>query len=520
VFLALPFAAALQVVELNMDTQREHGLFLNDLLYLMAVVAACSLVLLVMSLVAARRNTPIYRPLLLPAVACLLIGVVLHLEEAAPWAAGFIPLSALSALLVGAGVSLLALAWAYAYHTLEFNAALINAAFALGLASIILVLLAQVRQFINPYLVTVALAALASLPLEWFLVRDAGSSAPSDSEDRAEYLLVREAPQGEEASATCPSPVMASTELSAAGATSGMAKGTTGSTAQEAASRTTGDTTNGMAGGLHGFTEFIGLYWRPFCGFTLCWILIACTWGTTLNATAIGTLEVQPAFKFLGMLVAAVALIVLQMVGADRRDFSRIMLRLLPVVSAALILLSWFMGLIGPAFFPSAQLVLGIAVSILCIQIWTTLCAAGGSNADLRVRFGICGAITFVTMLLFIGVGALLGDYTEFVSPILALGYLVVVNLNLGRSQSTDASEQEPTRLDMEQRLAKLNAQYKLSSREQEVLGYLANGHSASYVAEALCISRNSVKTHTRHVYEKLGIHKRDDLISLVNRHE
>lgn len=55
-----------------------------------------------------------------------------------------------------------------------------------------------------------------------------------------------------------------------------------------------------------------------------------------------------------------------------------------------------------------------------------------------------------------------------------------------------------------------------LTPSERDVLELLARGRSARYVADELGVSFNTVRTHIRHVYEKLGIHSRQDLIDLV----
>lgn len=41
-------------------------------------------------------------------------------------------------------------------------------------------------------------------------------------------------------------------------------------------------------------------------------------------------------------------------------------------------------------------------------------------------------------------------------------------------------------------------------------------GYSAKRIAEIDCVSLNTVQTHTRNVYRKLGVHSRQDLIDLV----
>lgn len=55
-----------------------------------------------------------------------------------------------------------------------------------------------------------------------------------------------------------------------------------------------------------------------------------------------------------------------------------------------------------------------------------------------------------------------------------------------------------------------------LSDRERDVLNLLASGLSTREIADSLFVSTNTVKTHTRHIYEKLGAHNRTHAIALA----
>lgn len=59
-------------------------------------------------------------------------------------------------------------------------------------------------------------------------------------------------------------------------------------------------------------------------------------------------------------------------------------------------------------------------------------------------------------------------------------------------------------------------ADFRLTARERDVLGYLAQGHSAAYASEMLFISPNTSRTHAHHIYGKLEITSRDELLRLV----
>ena len=54
-----------------------------------------------------------------------------------------------------------------------------------------------------------------------------------------------------------------------------------------------------------------------------------------------------------------------------------------------------------------------------------------------------------------------------------------------------------------------------LSGREAEILGYLARGRSQPYIRDELVLSKNTVATHVKHIYQKLDVHSRQELLDL-----
>lgn len=54
-----------------------------------------------------------------------------------------------------------------------------------------------------------------------------------------------------------------------------------------------------------------------------------------------------------------------------------------------------------------------------------------------------------------------------------------------------------------------------ISSREKEVIQLLLQGYSNARVAETLFISNNTVKTHARNIFRKLGVASRYELLTL-----
>lgn len=62
-----------------------------------------------------------------------------------------------------------------------------------------------------------------------------------------------------------------------------------------------------------------------------------------------------------------------------------------------------------------------------------------------------------------------------------------------------------------------IGRKYALSQREIEVMALVARGHTISSIATELFISDNTVKTHLRRLYQKLDIHKKQELFALIN---
>ncbi len=58
-----------------------------------------------------------------------------------------------------------------------------------------------------------------------------------------------------------------------------------------------------------------------------------------------------------------------------------------------------------------------------------------------------------------------------------------------------------------------------LTDTEVEIARRAAEGLSNAELADAMFVSVNTIKTHIRHVYEKLDVHSRVELAQVVDRH-
>ena len=61
-----------------------------------------------------------------------------------------------------------------------------------------------------------------------------------------------------------------------------------------------------------------------------------------------------------------------------------------------------------------------------------------------------------------------------------------------------------------------LSAEHGLTPREKEILSLIAQGEEAPAIEGELFLSHNTLKTHLRHIYAKLGVHTRAEALELL----
>lgn len=88
-----------------------------------------------------------------------------------------------------------------------------------------------------------------------------------------------------------------------------------------------------------------------------------------------------------------------------------------------------------------------------------------------------------------------------------------------GFSSYAKAGEGERAHIDYSEidgRCIALGEREGLTKREIEIVQLVAKGRSRGYIASSLVISENTVKGHLRNAYGKLGIHSKQELLSLI----
>lgn len=84
---------------------------------------------------------------------------------------------------------------------------------------------------------------------------------------------------------------------------------------------------------------------------------------------------------------------------------------------------------------------------------------------------------------------------------------------------ATDQKEQAGNDASFDETILSISKTFRLTPRETEVFSLLARGRSIPYIRDELVISRETAATHAKHIYAKLDVHNRQELIDLVAKH-
>jgi two-component system, NarL family, nitrate/nitrite response regulator NarL len=151
----------------------------------------------------------------------------------------------------------------------------------------------------------------------------------------------------------------------------------------------------------------------------------------------------------------------------------------------------------------------------------------GPSLPDLDARriLGLVRTEDIPTRLLFVG-----DDFDDGTTyDLLGDGAAGVLSKKTSHEQLRDAiltaaegreflSDEKLAAVTREIRLRNHDDRPRLSNREHEILKRIAKGESSTAIARAMHLGLSTVKTHSRHLYEKLGVSDRAEAVAVAMR--
>jgi DNA-binding NarL/FixJ family response regulator len=69
-------------------------------------------------------------------------------------------------------------------------------------------------------------------------------------------------------------------------------------------------------------------------------------------------------------------------------------------------------------------------------------------------------------------------------------------------------------------KLDQISKVYGLTERERDVLRLLGKGRSTQRIAQKLFLAEGTVNVHQYHIFKKLGVHSRQELLDVIERYQ
>lgn len=190
----------------------------------------------------------------------------------------------------------------------------------------------------------------------------------------------------------------------------------------------------------------------------------------------------------------------------------------LPLLMVDAALLGW--GFTGMG---AVELMAGAAgVSLAYCLVWALMVSVAQSK-----RLATLGLVAFLHTSCFLGVvlGQLvvvavyadIGRGSIVMLACLGAAALLFAGFN-GKVTVSEEMFSAPQGDQLERAVCDLAQECSLTPREVEVLQAWSTGHNAAYIEQNLGISRNTVKTHLNHIYQKTGTAGREELLGLLDQ--
>ncbi len=292
---------------------------------------------------------------------------------------------------------------------------------------------------------------------------------------------------------------------------------------QEGGANSPSSGTGGLSVSLR---SLLSIIWMPFLG------LLVCVFITTAY-TFPGAYGMRVTSELCGQLIASLIALVVCLVNFRTPLVILVDSIIVPAcVGVSLVLGSfpdWSLGFVLGALSVLAPLVF---MAIYALSSLVVVSAAG----EFPVPF-VVGAVLVTSMLATLAGaglsfvapdGANLGDVSWTILCAFFSMVLIGQGVHSWRRATAGDDVSETERIgdvaargeSVEELLARrvegLSRGHGLTARESQVLGYLARGFDSTYIAKVLVISSNTVRSHMRNIYRKLGVGSRAELRELV----
>jgi DNA-binding CsgD family transcriptional regulator len=168
-----------------------------------------------------------------------------------------------------------------------------------------------------------------------------------------------------------------------------------------------------------------------------------------------------------------------------------------------------------------AIFVSGTVVQVLEFLVWFMLIDLTVSRKTTAMfAMAVLYSLRYLGMLLGQVIGEFLWVWGSPIAASLSIMCLLLAATMVGAGAEPliiSLVSPDDRRVGMEKvKLAVAAKHYALSPRESEILTIWCAGRSSAYIQKELGITHNTVKTHIAHIYTKVGVSNREDLMSTI----
>lgn len=268
----------------------------------------------------------------------------------------------------------------------------------------------------------------------------------------------------------------------------------------------------------------LAILWMPLVGACITCFIFGLTWDPVISSEQTRLPDPLGAWKSLigpSLLAIIVALIVvrkadsspLRLLNQAVYPIAVALLLALPVISTDSLVTAGIIDVLTQASF-----------AVIALAIWCSMASAARS-VPLAAAFVFPACLVLLALAFVAGLCgiAVIGTDGRTICLIMLTVYLALIAISFAQgSRQREERRTEPRGADdsrtyIHRRCDALASERGLSPREREVLYYLGRGYNHGYVAEKLYISENTVRTHVRHIYGKLNISSREELLALID---
>lgn len=207
---------------------------------------------------------------------------------------------------------------------------------------------------------------------------------------------------------------------------------------------------------------------------------------------------------------------------AVRIDFASLFRWMIPLVMLAVYFQTQW-GLVGSQIAVALTAAADTCIQAIAYRYFVDLAKRGELGIAMGVGAGQ-GSIQLGVLAGNVAANGLLGSLASGLVPSSTVGFLLILLLAFASialpptivRQSASDNANSGTAINEESAVTRTAREYHLSERETEILGYLVRGRSQPFIQETLYLSKSTVSTHVKHIYKKLDVHSKQELIDLV----